>query len=236
MSNFNMACRTIVPELMDQPELDVDRHHGALVGLRRINLWSRNTAAIWSYVREVAEQVHQPLRILDIASGGGDNAIGLWQRAARTGVKLDIVGADMSPVAIAHAQRQAASVSASVRFLALNALTDEFPDKYDVVMSSLFLHHLEHTEIVGLLRKMASATNQLLLIDDLVRCRAGYLLAHVACRVLTRSEIVRVDGPRSVASAFAPGEFADLFATAGLPDVRIRRRWPYRMIASWRPG
>ena len=45
-----------------------------------------------------------------------------------------------------------------------------------------------------------------MLVNDLERSGLGLALAHVAVRLLTTSDVVHVDGPRSVESAFTMEE------------------------------
>ena len=54
-----------------------------------------------------------------------------------------------------YAQEQAASQQAAVRFFAWDALAEDFPHRYDVVICSLFLHHLGEDQAVLFLRRMA---------------------------------------------------------------------------------
>src|SRR5439155_9017041 len=96
---------------------------------------------------------------------------------------------------------------------------------YDVVMCSLFLHHLSDEQAPVLLRAMADAAGSLVLINDLRRSRLGYTLAWLGCRLLTRSPIVHVDGPRSVAAAFSPEEALRIAERAGLHGATISRHW-----------
>ena len=105
---------------------------------------------------------------------------------------------------------------------------------YDVLISSLFYHHLSEDQVVSLLEKMAAATKHLLIVNDLRRCSAGLLLAHIACRLLTRSRVVHVDGPRSVCAAFTSAEMQVLAHRAGLNDAYVAHRWPCRFLCTWR--
>jgi hypothetical protein len=82
---------------------------------------------------------------------------------------------------------------------------------------------------------MAQAARRLIVVNDLSRSRLGYFVAQVACRTITRSDVVRVDGPRSVAAAFRPCEARRLAQRAGLPGARVRRRWPFRFLLTWEP-
>src|SRR5262249_45464305 len=142
----------------------------------------------------------EPIRVLDLACGGGDVPVALARRGAGAGLELSIEGCDISPVAVRFASRIAADAGVPVRFFCLNALDHPIPEGFDVVMCSLFLHHLDDEQAVRLLKKMAGAARRLVLVNDLVRSRLGYLLAWAGCRVLSRSPIVHHDGPVSAAA------------------------------------
>src|SRR5437868_10058612 len=97
------------PELMDQPGLDEGLHGHALRSLSRINWISRTSAMIWKPIRKLVRKSSfaRPIRILDVASGGGDVAIGLARRALREGIAAQVDGCDINPVAVEHANRLA---------------------------------------------------------------------------------------------------------------------------------
>ncbi len=132
------------------------------------------------------------------------------------------------------ATRRAREAGLDVRFFTRDVLAGPLPDHYDIVTCSLFLHHLGEDDAVILLESMASAATRLLLVDDLVRGQAGYLLAWLGCRVLTRSKVVHADGPASVAAAFSIDEARALATRAGLERATISRHWPQRFLLSWR--
>ena len=74
---------------------------------------------------------------------------------------------------------------------------------------------------------------KLIMINDLLRGPLEYALAWTGCRLLTRSRIVRHDGPVSVRAAFTMGEVRDLASQAGLEGVNLTRHWPGRFLLSW---
>jgi SAM-dependent methyltransferase len=224
--------RRLRPEIMDQPGLDPGRHCQALRGLGRINLWSGSAGILWPPLAGLARALApRRVRVLDLATGGGDVPIRLWQRARRAGLPIDIDGCDVSPVAMEHANQAARRAGAEVRFFRADALEDDWPADYDVATCSLFLHHLTEDQAESLLRRMATA--RLVLVNDLVRGRAGLLLARVGTRLLTRSPVVHVDGPRSVEGAFAVAEVRGLADRAGLIGAAVERRWPCRLLLTW---
>jgi SAM-dependent methyltransferase len=222
------------PELMDQPGLGAAEHARALEGLRRINRISQSAAMYWPKLCMFANAgCGETLRVLDLASGGGDVAISLVRRARRSGLDLLVEGCDKSSEATLFARDRASSCGTPIRFFTLDVLKDEIPSGYDVIMTSLFLHHLDEPDAVALLARMARAALRGILINDLVRGPLEYALAWAGCRLLSRSRIVHHDGPVSVLAAFTIPEAYRLAELACLEGVQIRRHWPGRFLLSW---
>ncbi len=225
-----------MPELMDDPALDPAQHVQALRGLSRINRWSRSARLIWSALHAVArESGVRHLRVLDVATGAGDIPLRLWRYTQHGAIQLTIEGCDVSPTAIQYAQTQACQHGAAVKFFVLDALTTPIPVHYDVVMSSLFTHHLTDSETIRLLQRMKDAATRMVLVNDLRRSRLGLLLAYAGTHLLSRSTIVHIDGPRSVQAAYTIDEIRRLAEQAGLTRCPVQRRWPARWLLTWQP-
>ncbi|WP_428304980.1 methyltransferase domain-containing protein [Lacipirellula sp.] len=224
-----LSQREFQPELMDQFDIPKAEHVRALQGLRRLNTASGVSRQLW---RQIAMNrgvlLGGRLRVLDVACGGGDVAMSIWKLARRHSVTLDMVGLDRSPTACEQASQRCRVGGASMELVCTDAVQSPLPGGFDVVMSSLFLHHLSRPDAVALLAKMRDA-GRLLVVSDLRRSAVGYLVAHAACRLVTRSPIVRYDGPQSVANAFSITEVADLWDEAGLSGAIVRRAWPWRL-------
>src|SRR5262245_14999956 len=214
-----LTTRNRQPELMDQPGLDETVHGQALRCLARVNWLSKTSLTLWREIRRLAKETSRsrPLRILDVACGGGDVAQRLAVRARRDGYQVQVDGCDISPVAIAHARAAAPRwETTDVGFFQHDALRDPLPDGYDVMISSLFLHHLDDSGAEQLLSSMARRAGRLVVLNDLRRSRKGYALAWLGARILTRSRIIQVDGPLSVAAAFTVEEARALALRAGM--------------------
>jgi 2-polyprenyl-3-methyl-5-hydroxy-6-metoxy-1,4-benzoquinol methylase len=202
--------------------------------LARINLLSLAARRVWTGVRELPFSPDRPFRILDVACGGGDVAIALKRRADREGLKVEVEGCDLSSNALDFARSRARALGVEVTFVQRDVLGGDLPGGFDLVCSSLFLHHLSNQEAIGLLRTM-SVAGRAVLVQDLLRTRTGLLMALATVRVVTRSRIVRVDGPRSVRAAFTPPEVRSLAAEAGLEGARVEACWPERFVLKWEP-
>jgi 2-polyprenyl-3-methyl-5-hydroxy-6-metoxy-1,4-benzoquinol methylase len=231
---FLVAERDRQPELMDQPDLDPRAHEHALRGLERINFWSGASRVFWPGLWSAARSVpHRKLRVLDLACGAGDVATRLWRRARRARLPIQIEGCDRSATALGYARNRAAHRNAGISFFRCDVLNDPLPEGYDVLINSLFLHHLEEPEAEAFLRRAAEVAGRSFMLSDLVRGPLGMVLAYSATRLLTRSRVVHVDGPLSVAGAFSEIELRRMAARAGLQGVTVTRHWPSRMVLTW---
>jgi SAM-dependent methyltransferase len=221
--------RERIPELMDDPALDPEEHRNALEGLARINRFSRSIDILWPSIRELARILNRPLHILDVATGSGDVPKGLLRKATRSGLALEVAGCDISPTAI----ETATANCREAQFFVHDAVNQPLPACYDVVTCSLFLHHLSSDDAVVLLSRLKKAAHHFVLVNDLVRSRFNYLCVKLACRILTRSRVVRFDGPASVRSAFTIPEAMALAEQAGLRCATIRKCFPCRFLMTW---
>jgi 2-polyprenyl-3-methyl-5-hydroxy-6-metoxy-1,4-benzoquinol methylase len=230
-----LAERVCEPEVMDDPALDRQRHFAALRGLARLNGLSGSARTVWKPIAQLARQLKvDRLRVLDVATGAGDLPLRLWHKARRANLHLDLHGVDISPQALEFARQRADSEGAAIGFSQLDVLNAGLPRGYDVVVSSLFFHHLGNPRAASLLRGMADAANHLVLVNDLRRSAAGWMLAYAASRLFTASEVVRTDAVLSAKAALTIDEMRTLASEAGLKDAIVQRRWPCRFLLTWR--
>lgn len=229
----SVAQRQLVPEVMDDPALDPTLHEAALRGLGRINRLSRSAAMLWPAIAAAsARHPERPLRVLDLACGGGDVLVQLAQRAARRSTLIEFAGADVSPVALDFARRHAHDAGVAIDWLQVDVFNQPLPEGFNLTMNSLFMHHLTADQAVEVLGKMKAAS-QTVLINDLRRGAVAHAVTVAGTRLLSRSPVVHVDGPRSVRAAWTPGELSALAERAGLGHASIRRRFPWRMLLEW---
>ena len=228
-----LSQRRRLPEIMDRPDLRPARHLRALRGLARVNFWSGSAGILYRPLADLARRLNRPIRILDVASGGGDVPLRLWAKARRAGLDFRIDGCDLSPVAVEYARGRAEAAGADVHFFVRDALRGSSPSGYDAVTCSLFLHHLDDEQAVKYLQWAAATAAHAVLVNDLERGGMGWALAHLAVRFLTTSDVVHVDGPRSVESAFTRKEALALAERAGLRGATVSWRWPFRYLLKW---
>ena len=230
----DLSRRDRQPELMDDPALAESLHRQALRGLERVNRISGIASLLWRAIRPLCESDRtRPVRVFDVGCGGGDISVGIWRKAQRAGYRVQIGGCDISPKALQMSTERARSAGADAEYVSVDILNDPLPRGWDVMYCSLFLHHFDESQGVRLLNNMAQNSEQLVLVNDLIRDQLGYLLCWWGVRILTRSPIVHVDGPLSVRAGFQPSEVLSMAAEAGMPDAKISQHWPQRLLLKW---
>ena len=230
-----MRSRFREPELMDDPALDPVEHDKALRGLARMNRISGTYNSLIEPIVRLSRTVNsRTLSVLDIATGSGDVPIAICKAGASLGVKLNVSGCDISDTAISRASRNAAEAGAEIEFFKWNALEEEIPRRFDVIVNSLFLHHLDETNTVRLLSKMRESATRLVIVNDLERTTFSLATVFAASRLFSTSPVVHFDGPASVRAAYSMDELAQLAARAGLTGFSLKRHFPCRMLLEYR--
>jgi ubiquinone/menaquinone biosynthesis C-methylase UbiE len=219
--------RRRIPEEMDRFDIALFDHVHALRSLNRVNRILGVDRRLGRCLKDFGAAGHS---ILDLGCGGGGFLTYLSMRDW-CGSPYLLLGLDRS----AHALRCARAWSVEpIRWISGDARNLPFADDgIDVVTCSLFLHHFDAEDAVGILREAARVARRGIVVGDLVRSRTAWALTWLMTRLLSRSWIVHVDGPRSVRAAFRPEELSQLAQRAGLTGAIVERRFPFRMILRW---
>lgn len=176
----------------------------------------------------------EKISVLDVATGSGDILLELAKLSKRNGRQIEFTGADISPTAIAHAEQKAQKAGTPAQFIQRDVIKDGIPKGFQVVMTSLFTHHLDPEEVILLFERMKDSDAQMILINDLVRSELSYSLVWLATRLFTRSPVVHFDGPVSVRASYTPEEMRNMALVAGLENCSVKLHPPCRQLLVWR--
>lgn len=172
-----------------------------------------------------------PLRVLDVGYGEGDMLRRIHRWGARAGVALDLAGVDLDPASASAAQ--AATPPAWDIQYRTGDVFDLPPGSHDVVLSSLFTHHLSDDQAVEFLVWMERSAARGWFVNDLHR----HALAYEGFRIMSAAAgwhpMVRHDGAISVARSFRRRDWNTLLRRAGLAGVaQVRWHMPFRLCVS----
>jgi SAM-dependent methyltransferase len=220
MSRPDFSRRSTAPELMDDAACDYETFRGCLVDLARVNrltLAYRPTLGFLEGLRRAGRLPRgRPLCILDAGSGYGDTLRQVARWGARRGVPLALEGVDLSPWS-ARAAQAATPPGVPVRWHTGDVLRHRPAAPVDLVISSLFTHHLEDAALLRFLRWMEATAVLGWFVNDLHRHPLPYHLFARASRALRMHRFVQHDGPVSIARGFVAADWRRLLAEAGIP-------------------
>jgi len=220
--------RVVVPELLDSDSGTPREVAGSLADLRMFNRRFGGVRAMIALLREVAhERRLNQLDWLDVAGGPGD-------LAALTQQSLLSLGITLRPVIMDRARSHMNGAHDNV---CADALALPFRDQsFDVVSSSLFVHHLEPQELVRFATEGLRVARHAFIINDLIRDRIHLALA-LAGRPIYRSRITRHDAPASIRRAYTKSEILEIFdpAEIGASRISVNTFYLYRMgVIAWK--
>lgn len=215
-----LARRSQEAEWMDDPAapgFDV-----ALHGLARINRLSLAQRPVLRFLDSVAARHPcQPLRILDVGAGGGDMLAGIAAWGRRRGVALELTGLDISPWAERHARAR------GVPGRWITADLFEVEEEHDLVLCSLFAHHLDDAALVRFLGWLEARARLGWLISDLHRHWLPWAVVWGGVRLLRMDPMVVHDSTVSIARGFSRDDWRAALRQAGVA-AEVGWAFPFR--------
>jgi len=219
--NFAMQRRP-TQELLDTDSGTPSEVAASLKDLRWFNRWFGGISTTHRLFETAADEAPN-LSVLEVAAGDGFIPRTLQRRFPQ----LDITLLDRVPSHL--------PAKNTTRAVAADALSLPFPDSsFDIVSSSLFVHHLQPEQVVLFAREALRVCRVAMLIHDLVRHPLHLAFAYAGVP-LYRSRITRNDAPASVRQAYTLAEMRSFLETAGAALVDINQQYFFRMGAiAWK--
>lgn len=235
-------------EWIDRPDHSASELAGNLADLQRVNRWLGGSWLTLRAVERLSADLPPwtPLRVLDVATGGADIAATVADWAERRGLAAWVVATDLSPEILRLAAggtwlaRETGGAGGrtppDLAFAAADGRRLPFRDgAFDIVISSLAIHHLRPPDAALMLKEMRRVASHGVVVNDLVRSWVGYCGAWLFGRLLTRNPLTRHDGPLSFRRAYTEGELRVLLAAAGLAPIWQAGIPGYRMAIAATP-
>jgi 2-polyprenyl-3-methyl-5-hydroxy-6-metoxy-1,4-benzoquinol methylase len=211
------------------PELERD-----LGNLASLN---RRFGAVGIVTKRIAPLLRrrEPLRILDLATGGGDIPRAIVRQARALQCPVAITAVDRQAATLQIAEKASADFP-EISFVPGDIVSLEPVADHDVVMCNLALHHFEESDVIRILRRCGQWATQAVLITDLRRSRLAQVAIVAVTELFYREPMTRHDARVSAARAFSFGELHRLAVAAGWWGFEHRRSPFFRQLLWLEPG
>ncbi|MDT7602644.1 MAG: hypothetical protein QOF61_641 [Acidobacteriota bacterium] len=220
-------------EHLDIGDYTAREYEGCLVELRLINEWLGDASALRrSLFPEIARAGLKSFSLLDVGAGSGYLLRVAAAEARRRNLRARLTGLELD----ARASR--AIIEESRQFPEIAAVRGDATrlpfadDSFDYAACSLFMHHFKDDGVVAVLSEMARVARRRVFVIDLHRHALAYFLYTTVGKVFLHNRLIREDGALSIRRSFRPGELRALAGQAGLKEIEVRRRFPFRLVLS----
>jgi len=231
--------RSLELEHLDKGDYTSEEYEGCILELQLVNRWLGDARALrHSLLPELENSQGAACSVLDVGAGSGEllRVIAAW---ARNRVKLGkLVGLELN----ARSARAITSVSEKsgpfpeIAALRGDALRLPFADGvFDYAMCSLFTHHFKDGQVITILRELARVARRRIFVIDLHRHPVAYYFYTTVGHLFLHNRLIREDGALSILRSFKPNELNRLAQEAGLNDITVARRFPYRLVLAASP-
>lgn len=219
--------RSDATEIMDDFSLKGMLLRDTLDKLGKINKWLGGNNVTINGVKQLLKNKDKAkiVTIIDLGCGHGDMLRLLADYGRKQGFKFKLVGIDANQDAIDYANELSKSYE-ELSFKNIDIFSEDFQNlDFDIALSTLFLHHFSHIEILQLLRLLNKARIGIV-INDLHRSKMAYGLFKLLSVTITNPMIVQ-DGLTSILRAFKRHELEQMSKQLNLKS-QICWKWAFR--------
>jgi len=199
--------------MMDRPQPVSDELKRDLRNIRQLNRFFGSHRLLLHFLRRWIKP-GDDMRIVDLATGSGDIPRLIVDIARKIGATVEIDALDRQPATLEIA-RKLSSDHPEISFVEANILEWRPPDRYDIVLCTLALHHFAEEDAIRVLRRCRDFSRKFLLVSDLRRGWLATIGVYLLTTLIFRQPMTRYDARLSAARAFSFAELDDLARQAG---------------------
>lgn len=173
-------------------------------------------------------QPQNPLCIVEIGCGGGDNLYVLKKYLQTQNIQANWIGIDRNKECIAFAKEQ--ERNHSIDFIHSDYQSVTFKEKPHIIFSSLLCHHFEDDALIEMMQWMHRNSRVGFFINDLHRHILAYYAIKYLTRAFSKSYLVKNDAPLSVRRGFVKNDWEKIFNAANISNFNIQWQWAFRWL------
>ena len=220
--------RTGKSELMDDFSISGAILHDTLDKLASINQWLGGNRVTIQGLKMLLKNhpKDKSLTIIDLGCGGGDVLRAIAKFGIREGYSFSLIGVDANEETVKYAS-ELSQMHPDIQYIHCDIFSDEFKAlEYDIVVSTLFLHHFNEEQLIKLLSMILSKASLGIVVNDLHRHPLAYYLFKTLCSVISNKMVIE-DGLTSVLRGFKRDDLKSITTKIGAKS-HINWKWAFR--------
>jgi ubiquinone/menaquinone biosynthesis C-methylase UbiE len=223
-----MKTRSLHPELLDAPDIPREALYRNLYELDVINNQLGGHKVTIDGLKRLGLRKNKTYHLVDVGCGGGDTMRAVARWARKSGFLFRITGVDLKEDCCSFARK------ACRDYPEISVVQADYRDllhtgsRIDILIASLFCHHLNDEDIIALLSWARKAAKVGVVINDLHRHPAAWYSIRTLSQLFSRSQLVKNDAPLSVQRGFTRSELTQLVLRAGIDNASLSWKWAFR--------
>nr|WP_321233865.1 methyltransferase domain-containing protein [uncultured Psychroserpens sp.] len=215
-------------EIMDDLDYNGPILHDALDKLAKINQWLGGNKVTINGLKKVLKHhpKDKPITIIDLGCGGGDILREVSRFGKQQGYQFKLLGLDANQHTVNYAEELSKPYT-NIQFKTLDVFSEAFHQfEYDVVLTTLFLHHFKEDELVPFLEPVLEKAKLGIVVNDLHRHKLAYYLFKLLCTTIKNKTIIE-DGLTSVLRGFKREELERISQQLNA-NYHLQWKWAFR--------
>jgi len=226
---IDTTSRSTQVEIMDDLEMEGELLRRSLDTLDSINKWLGGNQVTLKGLDTLLRQLpmDKTIKIVDIGCGSGDMLRLVADKMRKAGRKVEILGIDANAFTVNYARKK------SLKYPEISYLCESIPYagffdlEYDILLSTLFLHHLESPKIVEFLKKSTPKISTGIIVNDLHRSQWAYFLFNILT-FFVPNRMIRQDGLTSILKGFKKTDLQNFSKQLHFTNSSIKWCWAFR--------
>ncbi len=230
MRKIQTEKRSEEQEIMDDFLLKSEELRNALDKIAAINrLLGGNKVTLSGLKRLLKEEnKNHTFTIVDAGCGNGDMLRMLADYAKKEHYKFLLIGIDANAYTVDYAAKLSEAYP-NISYKCMDLFEEDFKKlKYDVVLSTLTLHHFKDEEILEIMRSFYKNSTIGIVINDLERSKTAYRLFQLLCTIFGLNHMSREDGLLSILRGFKKQELIHFSQKLGFRKYNVTWKWAFR--------
>lgn len=230
MKKINTDFRSDADEIMDDFQLEGIELQEALDKIAKINQLLGGNKLTLHGVSLLLKKVdkNDAITIVDVGCGNGDMLRYIADYGLKNNLNFKLIGIDANAFTVKHAQSLSNKYQ-NIEYLTENIFDKPFTElKYDIVLSTLTLHHFKEEDILYLMSVFYKNASIGIVINDLHRSKLAYRLFEMVCAIFKLNKMSRQDGLTSILRGFKKSDLVQYSNKLNLKKYALSWKWAFR--------